>query len=295
MATQYTILHSQLTETQTETLVAMAIYDGDSVDWARQAVESVLTQSYQSFVFFIVLDGEVTAKMVSMLKDIAYHDNRVVIAQNEKNSGLAASMNHAIEWGMALNPSYFVRMDADDESVVNRLERQISYLNKHKNIAVLGTGLTEVNERGRVVGARVMPASHRQIVHLLPRRCTLNHPTVVIRYQVFHDGHRYDNNLKNTQDYFLWVTLASHGYIFRNLKDRLLQFRRVNNFYKRRGIGKSLNEFRARLYAMRQLKRFTLFNLFYACGVLTLRMMPAKLVKLAYRIDRTVLARYLKH
>lgn len=273
----------------------MAIYHLDRVDWARQAVTSILSQTYKEFVCFVILDGEVPAKMVSMLKDLAYKDSRLVLAQNEKNIGLAASMNHAIEWGLALNAAYFARMDADDESVENRLERQISYLNKHRNIAVLGTGLTEFNEQGKRVGARVMPASHKQIIRMLPRRCSLNHPTVVIRYQVFLDGFRYDSGLKNTQDYFLWITLAGHGYVFRNLKDKLLKFRRVNNFYKRRGLGKSVNEFRARLFAMRQFKKLSIFNLLYACGVLILRLMPSKLVKLAYRIDRQFLARFIKH
>ena len=295
MATQYTILHNQFTSEQTETLVAMAIYYEDRVDWACLAVTSILSQTYKDFVCFVILDGEVPAKMVSMLKDLAFQDNRLVLAQSEKNVGLAASMNYAIEWGLSLNAAYFARMDADDEAIENRLERQISYLNKHRNIAVLGTGLTEFNEQGKDVGARVMPTSHKQIMRMLPRRCALNHPTVVIRYQVFHDGFRYDSGLKNTQDYFLWITLAGQDYVFRNLKDKLLRFRRVNNFYKRRGLGKSLNEFRARLFAMRQLNKLTIFNLLYACGVLTLRLMPAKVMKLAYRIDRKFLARFIKH
>ncbi|GGW72838.1 glycosyl transferase [Alteromonas halophila] len=295
MAKHYTILHNQFPSRHTETLVAMAVYHKDRLDWVCQAVRSILSQTYTDFVFFVILDGEVPAKMVSELKDFAFQDNRLVLAQNEKNSGLAASMNHALEWGMTLSPEYFARMDADDESVKNRLERQISYLNKHRNIAVLGTALTEFDEQGRQVGSRTMPASHKQIVHMLPRRCSLNHPTVVLRYQVFHDGYRYDSDLNNTQDYFLWIELASQGYVFRNLKDKLLNFRRVNDFYKRRGFSKSVNEFRARLRAMRQLSRLSLFNLVYACGVLTLRVMPAKLVKLAYRIDRHFLERFVKH
>ena len=117
----------------------------------------------------------------------------------------------------------------------------------------------------------------------------------VIRYNVFNDGHRYNGDLLNTQDYFFWITLASKGYIFRNLKDRLLKFRRVNNFYKRRGLSKSLNEFKARVYAITKLKQFSPYNFFYACGVLSLRLMPGKIVKLAYKLDRHLLERFGKH
>jgi len=112
---------------------------------------------------------------------------------------------------------------------------------------------------------------------------------------VFEKGFTYDARLMNTQDYFLWVTLASNGFIFRNLKDRLLKFRRVNNFYKRRGLSKSINEFRARVFAMVKLRQLNAYNLFYACSVLLLRLMPGKIVKLAYKLDRQLLDRFGKH
>jgi hypothetical protein len=75
----------------------------------------------------------------------------------------------------------------------------------------------------------------------------------------------------------------------------LLRFRRVNDFYKRRGLIKSLNEFRARFRAMRWLKRLTPYNLLYACMVLGLRMMPSWVVKMAYKLDRHLLEKIIKH
>ena len=234
--------------------------------------------------------------MPQHLSDIAWdaseQDSRIILTKNETNMGLASSMNAAIEYGFRFYPTYFARMDADDISEPNRLSRQINYLKRHTTISILGSALTEVNERGVKVGARVMPASHKKITKILPRRCSLNHPTVVIRYSVFQDGHRYDSSLRNTQDYFLWIELASHGYIFRNLKDRLLKFRRVNNFYKRRGLIKSLNEFKARLSAVVKLKQYSFYNVFYAFAVLALRMMPGKVVKLAYKLDRRYLEKF---
>lgn len=273
----------------------MAVYHADNVAWLDEAISSVMTQDFHDFLFVIVIDGSVPIAILDTVLNAAKKDNRIVVAQNSMNSGLASSMNSAAEFGLTLEPQFFVRMDADDISEPNRLSRQICYMRKHSYIAVLGTGLTEVNENGDKVGARVMPASHKQIARILPRRCALNHPTVVIRYNVFRDGHRYDSSLMNTQDYFFWIKLASEGYVFRNLKDRLLKFRRVNNFYKRRGLSKSLNEFRARLYAIIKLKQFSLYNVAYAFGVLALRLMPGKLVKLAYKLDRHLLERFGKH
>ncbi|NMH59739.1 glycosyltransferase [Alteromonas ponticola] len=273
----------------------MAVYQHDKEHWVKQAVNSILSQEYQRFAFIIVIDGEISISLQSLLDEFCKTDERIVLAKCSVNNGLAAAMNYAIEWGLQYQPEFFARMDADDVAYPNRLSRQINYLKSHHQIAILGSALEEINESGRRVGQRVMPTSHKRIVRMLPRRCTMNHPTVTIRYTVFRDGNRYNANLKNTQDYFFWIALARQGYVFRNLKDKLLSFRRVNNFYKRRGISKSINEFKARFQAMKELKRFTILNVIYACGVLTLRLMPSKIVKAAYKLDRILLDKFLKH
>ncbi len=295
MINQFSILHDKNKKQHVESIVAMAVYQADNAKWLREAIDSITKQTYINFLFVIVIDGPVPQAISGVLNDAVKRDDRIILAQNSHNIGLASCMNAVIDFSMQFKPTFFVRMDADDISEEHRLLRQITYLKRHSNISVLGSALTEINESGFKVGARVMPASHKQIVRILPRRCSLNHPTVVIRYNVFNDGHRYNGDLLNTQDYFFWITLASKGYIFRNLKDRLLKFRRVNNFYKRRGLSKSLNEFKARVYAITKLKQFSPYNFFYACGVLSLRLMPGKIVKLAYKLDRHLLERFGKH
>lgn len=292
MQNHFTVLKDEFNSDRAETIVALSFYANDDSRWLNEAIQSIISQQYTDFAFIIVIDGDVPQNLIDIAREASAQDSRVILAKNKKNMGLASSMNSAIEYGLRFSPTFFARMDADDISEPNRLSRQIHYLKRHTTISVLGSALTEVNERGEKVGARVMPASHKQITKILPRRCSLNHPTVVIRYSVFQDGHRYDSSLRNTQDYFLWIELASHGYIFRNLKDRLLKFRRVNNFYKRRGLTKSINEFKARLSAVVKLKQFSFYNVFYAFAVLALRMMPGKVVKLAYKLDRRYLEKF---
>ncbi|WP_332309082.1 glycosyltransferase [Salinimonas iocasae] len=277
-------------------LVAMSTYEADKPEWVHDAIKSVCEQSYADFTFLIIVDGSVPAATTAMLLAFAQRDSRIIVAQNSHNIGLAASMNLAIEWAVTqLGIDYFFRMDADDACLPERLEKQVAFLDGHSEVDILGTGLTEVNESGDPVGARVMPASHHIIVRMLPRRCTVNHPTVAIRMKVFHDGFRYDAKRLNTQDYFLWIDLAAQGYQFRNLREKLLRFRRVNDFYKRRGLTKSLNEFKARFIAMRKLHRYSVLNTFYALAVLGLRLMPARVVKWAYKFDRILLEKIVKH
>ncbi len=273
----------------------MAVYIEDRLDWVQQAVMSILEQTYKDFLFVIVLDGEVNTNIEQYLEEINEKYSRVVLVKSDNNVGLSTCMNFIIEWSLPFSPSYFFRMDADDVSSSCRLMTQYSYLEQHPEVSILGSALVEINEIGVKVGKRKLPLEHHEIIKFLPKRCSLNHPTVAIRFNVFKAGHRYRSNLLNTQDYYLWAELAAAGYRFKNLSQKLLQFRRVNDFYKRRGLSKSINEFKARLYTMKVLHKFTLGNVVYAFAVLTLRLMPSRIVKIAYTIDRYLLEKLVKH
>jgi glycosyltransferase involved in cell wall biosynthesis len=280
-----------------ETVVGMAVYVEDRFEWIEQAINSVLQQTYQNFVYVIVIDGEISDKIYTYLCDVCRQNKQMILVLNRNNSGLSSCMNFIVDWVLAehSDTKYFFRMDADDISEKNRFSSQVQYLENHLNVSILGCALKEVNEIGDVVGKRKLPVQHSDIVKFLPKRCSINHPTVAIRFNVFKDGFRYNEALRNTQDYFLWIELAAAGYRFANLGEKLLQFRRVNDFYKRRGLAKSFNEFKARFYAMNVLKRYTIGNIVYAFSVLLLRLMPSKVVKLAYKLDRFLLARKVKH
>ena len=79
-------------------LVALTTYDNDPEAWLAQAIESVLTQTFTDFALLLVINGPVAASKTSMLLKCAEQDERIVVAQNENNEGLAACMNQAIDW-----------------------------------------------------------------------------------------------------------------------------------------------------------------------------------------------------
>ena len=278
-------------ERRFESLVAMATFAGDEPDWLKSAIQSVVAQDYKDFIFVIVIDGPVSSKIERIVLSAAQADECVIVARTEINVGLSRCMNFVMDWCLPYHPKYFFRMDADDVSMPHRLSTQVAHLEKHNDIDVLGSALVEIDELGNKVGFRTLPSSHKKIRKMLTRRCSMNHPTVAMRYSVLEEGYRFRDDLRNTQDYFFWIELIANGIRFHNLQEPLLQFRRVNNFYKRRGLTKSINEFKARLYAMKALKRRRIRYMFYALAVLCVRCMPAPLVKLAYKFDRYVLNR----
>ena len=267
----------------------MSVYKNDRAEWVQQAVESVLNQTFPPDLFVIVLDGDVSDGISIYLAQVEKKHTNLALVHGMKNQGLSVCMNYIIDMTLPLKPKYFFRMDADDICVPHRFEKQITLLDKHHEVDVLGSALWEVDEQGNRAGIRRLPLTHSKLLSSFSRRCPINHPTVVIRYDVFERGHRYMPNILNTQDYFLWIALAKDGCKFANVKEPLLHFRRINGFYKRRGRGKSVNEFKARLLAMELLSQRSLQNYSYALLVLSLRMMPAWGIKLAYKVDRFLL------
>lgn len=297
MSNVYKVISQPQESAEFEAIVGMGVYKADQLQWLQHAIQSVINQRAQGFLFAVVIDGELDSEVFEYLSELSLKQKNILLVKSEHNLGLSSCMNFVIDWMLVNSPKakYFFRMDSDDISLPDRFEKQIAFFEKNQSVSVLGTSLVEINEHGKKVGKRKLPVADHKIKRILPRRCAINHPTVAIRTKVFMAGHRYRSELKNTQDYFLWADLSAAGYRFANLPDALLEFRRVNDFYKRRGLSKSINEFKARFYVMNKLKRYSLGNILYALTVLLLRLMPAKVVKLAYKLDRYLLNKRVRH
>ncbi|MDO6617654.1 glycosyltransferase [Shewanella sp. 6_MG-2023] len=273
----------------------MSVYKQDKLSWLQQSVTSILSQTLKPCLYVIVIDGDVDDEISLYLNEVERKNNNVVLVHGIQNRGLSACMNFIIDWTVPLEPSYFFRMDSDDISVPHRFEKQIKLLEKHKDIDVLGSALWEIDAEGKQLGVRCLPTKHTVLIKALSRRCPINHPTVVMRYAIFNNGFRYLESMRNTEDYFFWITLAHAGYKFANLREPLLNFRRLGYFYQRRGRSLSFNEFKARLLAMKLLKQRSIRNYLYAILVFVLRLMPASVIQLAYRIDRFLLKTMIGH
>jgi glycosyltransferase involved in cell wall biosynthesis len=109
----------------------MPVYNGSK--HLSDAVDSILTQTYTNFEFLIIDDAS-TDNSFEILK--SYKDDRIRLIKNEKNIGLSASLNKGLNLALG---KYIARMDQDDISLPNRLEKQIEYFKEHNDICVLGS------------------------------------------------------------------------------------------------------------------------------------------------------------
>lgn len=196
--------------------VVMPAYNAEK--YIRQAIESILNQTYKDFEFIIINDGS-TDKTKEIV--LSYVDSRIVYLENEKNSGIVVTLNKGLDYATG---EYIARMDADDVAVNSRLEKQVKYLDRNKNIGVLGTSICIFGE-GIKEQKRVFTTDVKQLKAELIFNSCIAHPTVMIRRKVLQNYNlKYDSEFAGAEDYCLWWNIAKVSNIA-TLPDALLNYR----------------------------------------------------------------------
>lgn len=181
----------------------------------REAIESMLTQTFTDFEFLIIDDGS-TDETLAIIK--SFHDPRIRVVENGKNRGIT----HTLNLGLSLaRGKYIARMDADDRSDRFRLERQWSVLEANPDIDVLGTWFRL--STGGLVQHPIDDLAIRSV--MLCHYCALGHPTVMMRRAALEaSGFTYPYKYKHAEDYALWISMAQTSK-FQNLPEFLLTYR----------------------------------------------------------------------
>jgi glycosyltransferase involved in cell wall biosynthesis len=263
--------------------IAMSVYRSDSTNFVKQAIESILEQTYQHFVLFIQVDGLVSEELKELLFSYINSD-KVDITFHSDNLGLAQRLNDTIESVISDNSfDFLARMDADDISLQERFDCQVEFLKKNPDIGVVGSDVIEIDESNNHLFYKKMKPDHFSLEKNIIKRCPLNHPSVMIRLSVFRESKlRYKSELSNTQDYYLWVDMLVCNVKFANINKPLLYFRIDDKFHSRRGFKKALNDFNSRVYAFRELGCYSISNFVHVIKLVALRLSPTFIKKMVY-------------
>ena len=265
----------------------MSIYKYDVIEYVRLAVESVLKQSFSDFVFYIQYDGPVQKAVDTYLSNIG--DKRVHIYRRDKNLGLAHSLNELLNRVMKEQYDYIARMDADDISVLDRFEKQLSYLMKNQDVDLVGGAINEIdgagNDRGKIV---TYPCSVRECRTFFAKRNPVAHPTVMFRRRFFlKAGWHYPTDFVRNEDTRLWHEGYKHGCHISNIPDVVLHFRMTDSMFKRRRNGKAFakSQLLLRKLIIKDLG-YGKIAYVYAYGMYMLMISPSWMLKLAYKVLR---------
>lgn len=204
--------------------VIMSVYNGER--YLREAIESVLNQSFTDFEFIIVNDAS-TDSSLEIIQ--SYDDERIKVIDNETNIGLTKSLNKAVKQARG---EYIARQDADDISLPNRLEEQLRYFEQHPEVALLGTSIYIIDENGKILGKRTLSADPSKNFF---QGSWFAHGSAMFKNEVVHALGRYNELFRYCQDYELWLRIAK-DYQVRGLAQRLykLRFHDENVQFKKR-------------------------------------------------------------
>jgi glycosyltransferase involved in cell wall biosynthesis len=181
--------------------VLMCVYNSQKD--IKEAIDSILNQTFKDFEFIIVNDCS-TDNSASIIK--GYTDNRIKLLTNETNLGLAASLNVGLKEALG---EYIVRMDSDDISLPNRLQTQVDYIDTHPNIGVCGSWIKVFGEANYYWKPK---ANAEYLRCKLLFNTPLPHPTWIIRHSLIKQHNMYySQTMRRAQDYDFLVRISDNA------------------------------------------------------------------------------------
>lgn len=206
--------------------VLMCVYN-TPLKYLREAVESIRTQTYQDLEFIIVDDASADEDVRRYLQDISTSDHRIVLIRNPDNLGLTRSLNVGLPY---CHGRYIARMDADDVSYPDRLQKQAAYLDSHENTSLVGSRITVIDADGHEDRKSVSdemdvdPETYR--IRSLLQHAGPPHPTFMFRASFLRkNGIQYREDIAKAQDYGIMADILKSGGQIDILNDFLLKYR----------------------------------------------------------------------
>jgi glycosyltransferase involved in cell wall biosynthesis len=265
--------------------ILLPVYRRDTLVRFQRAVESLLAQDYprEALRIYLGVDGELDEEVDGYVEraDCFYK-----IVRNKRNRGLAHTLNRLIT--VLEDEAFVFRMDADDESLPQRISLQVAFLQAHPEIDVVGGGIQEVDEEGREVFVRRYPTDPEVFKQYICRANPLAHPTVCFRREFFAKlpqddfGGPYPERHRKDQDLALWFLALSRGLQLANLDQVLVRMLVTADLYARRGAGHAFSECAIYLHGIQLLHGTTLRSC-YPLARLAFRLLPTWLTSRIYR------------
>lgn len=209
--------------------IIMGAYNAEKT--IENCIQSVLNQTYSNWEFIICNDCS-SDRTLEVLERFATEDERIIVLNNESNLRLARSLNRCLS---VATGEYVARMDADDEALPERLEKQVKFLAEHPEYAVVGSNMILFDETGEKGIRKVTEYPDKS---LLLYDTPFAHPTIMMRKSVYDSlgGYTTDKKVVRAQDLELWFRFYHAGYTGYNMQEPLHRYREDVHDYKKRNL-----------------------------------------------------------
>lgn len=213
--------------------VLISVYKKEKPEYLKAALESIVNQTLKPTEIVIVKDGLLTKELDECIEDFQKKNSKLFkILAFKENRGLGLALRDGVK---ACKYEYIARMDSDDISKRDRFEKQFNYIQKHPEIALLGTWITEFSKDEKKPDTLTkLPCKHQEILKFAKKRNPLRHMTMVLKKEAIMKAGNYRDFLW-FEDYDLWVRMLQKGYIAANIPEYLVNVRADKEMFARRG------------------------------------------------------------
>lgn len=192
----------------------------ESESQIKECLKSIEKQTYKEFEVILILDNPNNLKLLKLLEKFEKKYYFLKLYVNNKNMGLAKSLNKGIELSKG---DIIARMDSDDVMLEDRLEKQIEYL-LNNDVDLLGTNALLINEDSDVIGEIKCPSKIKDIKKKLFYKNCMIHSSIMFKKEVFISINGY-RNFPSSQDYDFFCRLVAKNYKIENLEISLVKYR----------------------------------------------------------------------
>ncbi len=197
------------------------------------SIDSMLSQSLPPDEIVIVMDGPISDEVRCLVE--SYKEkfpDLFTIVPLAKNQGLAVALNKGLE---AARNDLIARMDADDYSIPQRCEKQLSFFEEDPELVLLGGCsrhfVKEPSDASEEYMHRAVTTD--EIKRILRRSNPFSHPSMMYRKSIIVSCGGYDDSLRRRQDLDLVSKLIYEGYKVSNIDEPIVYTRKDDVFMQR--------------------------------------------------------------
>ena len=211
--------------------ILTTLYKNDSVEYLRQSIDSMLTQTVMTNDYVIVADGPLTVELDAVLEEYAKEYDFFNIVRLSENGGLGVALREGLKH---CKNDLVARLDADDLSMPTRCEKQLELFEKEKDLVIVGSDMYEfADDPNKITDLKKMPDTPEKIYKYGKRRNAFNHSSVMYRKSVIEEYGSY-STMRRSQDIELFSKILFAGCKCRNINEPLIKFRCGDTRVKRK-------------------------------------------------------------
>lgn len=229
--------------------VIMGIYNCQET--LAESIDSLLNQTFNDFELIMCDDGSADGTYQIARSYCERFPEKIILLKNEKNMGLNYTLNQCLK---AAKSPYIARMDGDDISLPQRFEKEVEYLDKHPEFAIVSTPMIFFDETGD--WGRNYRIENPQIIDFVKHAPFFCHAPCMVRREAYMDvgGYTVDKRFLRYEDCNLWYKMYAKGYRGHNLDEPLYKMRDDRNAYKRRSFSSRLRALYVKGHGFRLVK-----------------------------------------